>query len=154
MRLFCDEMLAGLALWLRAAGYDAALPNRGESDGSLLARAAAMDRTILTRDAAMAGRRLAAGRVMVLGGDRLPAWAAQVTSALGIDWMAAPFSRCLDCNLPLAAHPLGGAAMPARVRETGGPVTCCPGCGKAYWRGSHVHRMEARLRDWRAGRFR
>lgn len=153
MKFLCDEMVGGLARWLRAAGYDTALPAPAESDRNLVERAAAQGRTILTRDGAMAERRLAAGRLFALDGDRVGDWAAQMTQALAIDWLAAPFSRCLLCNQPLAPHPLGTAALPERLRDLDGPVMRCACCDKTYWRGGHVRRMEHRLRRWHAGDF-
>jgi len=39
MRLLCDEMLAGLSRWLRAAGHDSLLVNAGANDATVLAAA-------------------------------------------------------------------------------------------------------------------
>ena len=39
MRLLCDEMLAGLSRWLRAAGHDSLLVNAGANDAAVLATA-------------------------------------------------------------------------------------------------------------------
>lgn len=148
-----DEMLAGLARWLRAAGYDTAQAPRGAADGALVALAAAEARLLITRDRAIVDRKAAAGLVLVLEGEGVDAWAAEMAAKAGVDWQRAPFTRCLLCNSVLAPAPaeLAGALPPGARRE--GPVRWCASCCKAYWRGGHVRRMEARLARWgRAGR--
>ncbi|MFC7553294.1 Mut7-C RNAse domain-containing protein [Pseudoroseomonas wenyumeiae] len=41
------------------------------------------------------------------------------------------------------------ARIPPRARLLPGPFRACPCCGRVYWPGSHVRRMEERLRRWR-----
>jgi uncharacterized protein with PIN domain len=147
---FCDEMLHGLARWLRAAGYDAAVAERGLHDRAVLARAVAEGRLLLTRDRAMLQRRAAEGQVLVLAGGDLDAWVAELSARLGVDWGMAPFSRCLVCNHALApAPPTVAATVPERARDLG-PLTWCPHCRRVYWPGGHVRRMASRLARWRA----
>lgn len=145
-RFLTDEMLSGLARWLRAAGYDTTQAPAGELDGALVALAAAEARLLLTRDRAILERRQATGVAVVLAGEGLDAWAAEL-AGLGLDWRRAPFTRCLICNTALvdapAAVPLPAGAHP--------PVRWCPACRKPYWRGGHVRRMEARLIRWGGG---
>ena len=50
MHLFCDEMLARLGRWLRAAGYDTAIAEGGMPDTALIARCVTEPRVLLTRD--------------------------------------------------------------------------------------------------------
>src|SRR5438128_10712908 len=50
VRLYCDEMLARLGRWLRAAGYDTAIAAGGLPDAALIARCAAEARILVTRD--------------------------------------------------------------------------------------------------------
>ena len=66
MKFLCDEMLRGLARWLRAAGYDTAVAEVGERDGALLARAVAEGRLLVTRDREMNERRGSDGTVVLL----------------------------------------------------------------------------------------
>ncbi len=142
-RFLTDEMLAGLARWLRAAGYDTVQAPAGGPDRALVALAVDEERLLLTRDRAILDRRQAVGVAVVLAGEGLDAWAAEL-AALGVDWRLAPFTRCLVCNMALvdapAAVPLPAGAHP--------PVRWCPVCRKPYWRGGHVRRMEARLIRW------
>jgi uncharacterized protein with PIN domain len=148
----CDEMLKGLARWLRAAGYDTLVAPDGTPDAALLAAAAREGRLLLTRDRrlpeAAEGRRL----VRLLPDENLDATALWLRQWLGVDWLLAPFTRCLVDNAPLrAAGPVEAASLPPRARALPGRVTACPVCGRLYWEGSHVRRMRERLTHWREG---
>jgi hypothetical protein len=67
--------------------------------------------------------------------------------ALDIDWQHAPFTRCIVDNRPLeAAPPDLLTQVPERSRAAGGPL--CPECGRLYWPGGHVRRMQQRLAAW------
>jgi uncharacterized protein len=145
-----DEMLTGLARWLRAAGHDTRAAPAGAADGALVALAASEGRLLLTRDRAILDRKAAVGLVLVLEGAGLNAWAMELACRIDLDWMAAPFTRCLLCNAPLEDPPRDYAAP----RDAVGPVRWCPCCGKAYWRGGHVRRMERRLSEWGSATFR
>jgi uncharacterized protein with PIN domain len=149
MRFLCDEMLAGFGRWLRAAGYDTALARPGAPDAALLGQAAAEARLFLTRDRKVMERRAAAGAVLVRGD--FDAVAAQLRG-LGVDWLRAPFSRCLMDNAPLRpATPEEAEDAPSEARPFDGPINRCPDCGRLYWPGSHVRRMRERLTAWAAG---
>lgn len=149
MRLLCDEMLNRLGRWLRAAGYDTAIAEQGSDDRELLNRAVAEDRVLLTRDrhlAAIAPNRV---RLVLLGHGSMDEDARVLRETLGIDGRNAPFTRCLVDNAPLdPAGPRQGEAVPAKALALGGPLRACPVCGRIYWPGSHVRRMEARLAAW------
>ncbi|HXH73192.1 MAG TPA: Mut7-C RNAse domain-containing protein, partial [Mariprofundaceae bacterium] len=70
-----------------------------------------------------------------------------------IDWLHAPFSRCLVCNRPLVpADPARLAEVPPFSREQATVLLSCSGCGRLFWDGSHVRRMRARLSDWQQRR--
>lgn len=146
-RLLCDEMLAGLAAMLRAAGHDTALAEPGTPDAQLAETCRAEGRVLLSRD-----RRLVAAvpGALLLREDAMEAQARQVARQLGLEWWHAPFTRCMRDNAPL--RPAGVAElarMPPRARLLPGPFRACPCCGRVYWPGSHVRRMEERLRRWR-----
>jgi uncharacterized protein with PIN domain len=53
-RLLCDEMLARLGRWLRAAGHDTAIAEPGSTDRHLLHLARTEGRLLLTCDAHLA----------------------------------------------------------------------------------------------------
>lgn len=146
MRLLCDEMLKGVGRWLRAAGYDVAIVEDGARDDDLLARAAAEHRLLLTCDRRLAGRAAPDATVIVLRTERFEGAARELRERLGIDWLHAPFTRCLLDNAPLIpAHEDTIAGLPATVRQGDGPIMRCPQCDRVYWPGSHVRRMLAKL---------
>lgn len=154
VRLLCDEMLAGLARWLRAAGYDAIVAETGADDRWLLETAIAQNRILLTRDRAMTQQAAAAGRVEVLETEGIGNQARELRDRLAIDWLLAPFSRCLIDNVPVRpCDDSEEALMPSDARLRGSACTVCPVCARIYWLGGHHRRMMARLARW-AGRER
>src|SRR5207244_10099328 len=86
MRLLCDEMLARLGRWLRAAGYDTAIAENGMPDAALIRRCVAENRILLTRDRHLAAA--ADGRVSVvcLAGTGLGAPAQSSRDVLALEW--------------------------------------------------------------------
>ncbi len=150
-RFLCDEMLSGLARWLRIAGYDAATVEPGLPDRLILDQAIAERRTMLTSDRRIMEMRGSRGRVLVLSGSGVDACARELTDRLGLDWRFDPFSRCVLCNLRLeSAGDNERARLPPAVERRPGLVNICPGCRRLYWEGSHVERMQSRLaRLWR-----
>ena len=147
-RLQCDEMLASLARWLRAAGHDAAIAPSGTADAEVLARCRRDDRLLLTRDRALA--QAAAGIVPthLLASDRLDAQARELAGA-GLDWRLAPFTRCIADNVPVievASDKIALVPPPFQARP--GDLRFCPACERLYWPGGHVRRMLARLEGW------
>ena len=149
MRLFCDEMLARLGRWLRAAGYDTAIAAGGLADPAIIARCAADSRILLTRDRHLAAAAEVRIPVLRLADSRLAGQARALRAALAINWQCAPFTRCLVDNTPLVPAPAEMAALvPEKSRVAGGPLQLCPECRRLYWPGGHVRRMLARLAEW------
>lgn len=149
LRLLCDEMLKGVGRWLRAAGYDAAIVDDGAGDDALLARARAERRLLLTCDRRLAARVGNDPALAVLASERPDEAARELAARFGIDWLHAPFSRCLVDNARLVpADERDVARLPAAARQGPGPNRRCPTCGRLYWPGSHVRRMRARLAGW------
>ena len=147
MRLFCDEMLARLGRWLRAAGYDTAIAEGGLGDAEIIARCIAEDRTLLTRDRHLAAIAQCRVSVVRLDDTTLTAQAHALRAGLDIagldvDWQHAPFSRGLVDNTPLdRAPPERAEQVPPNSRAAGGPLRLGPECGRLYWPGGHVRRM-------------
>jgi len=152
VRLLCDEMLARLGRWLRAAGYDTEIATGGASDRALTAHSAGDGRLLLTRDRHLA--EFAAARivpVLHLTENNVEAQARRSRQALGVDWQHDPFTRCLVDNTPLDPAPQGAAALvPMKSRPAAGPLRVCPNCGRLYWPGGHVRRMRGRLSSFNA----
>lgn len=68
-------------------------------------------------------------------------WVRELDAALGIDWLRAPFSRCLLCNRPL---------QPDGRNDEGQTQLRCDGCRKHYWEGNHTRRMRRKLHHFQA----
>jgi uncharacterized protein with PIN domain len=149
----CDEMLRGIGRWLRVAGYDTAIAGDGMTDGDLLELAGAEGRVVLTCDRKLARLASTGLPVVTLTSEGLDGAARELSQRLRIDWLHAPFSRCLVDNARL--EPAGAADLariPEQARLGPGPIVVCPACRRVYWPGSHVRRMRARLeRLQRAG---
>mgnify|MGYP002713022024 CR=1 FL=1 len=152
-RLLCDEMLARLARWLRAAGHDTLLEEDGHSDHHLVEQAVREGRVIITRDREMTQRRAIQGRVVLLDSDRLEDQVKTLTDQLGLDWCLAPFSRCMVDNTPVRpATPSEIARLPWQKPGVHAPFTVCPTCGRLFWKGGHTRRMLSKLQEWASRR--
>ena len=149
MRLLCDEMLAALARWLRAAGHDTALAGPGEPDSALLHRCRSEGRALVTRDRRLAAEAPADVTALWLDTDDPDIQARTLAVRLEVDWTTAPFTRCMVDNTPLReASDLELAQIPASSQSLPGPFRACPQCGRVFWPGSHVRRMERQLQAW------
>ncbi len=149
MRLLCDEMLRGIGRWLRVAGYDTLIARSGTADADLVAFAQAEGRLFLTCDRELARTISEDPHLVVLASEALDEAARELCERPGIDWLHAPFTRCLLDNASL--RPAGEAELarvPASARREDDPIKACPECGRVYWPGSHVRRMRGRLERW------
>jgi len=135
-----DASLEQLARRLRFLGYDV-VTHRGARLEELFQVAAAQGRTLLTLSARHPRRYAGVAVVRVPRGDD----AAGVRAVVGAHAPAgAPWSRCPGCNSALHARSSFEARgeVPARVTRAGGTLTWCPSCGRWFWPGSHVARMD------------
>lgn len=148
-RFLCDEMLRGPGRWLRAAGYDTVIAAGGLPDRALAARCAEEDLVLLTKDRILAATVTGAAQVVLLPRGGIDEAARALRIAPDIDWLHAPFTRCIVDNRPLDPVPPNSATqVPERSRAAGGPMRVCPECGRLYWSGSHAPRMQQRLAAW------
>lgn len=141
-RLLVDAMLGRLAKWLRLLGYDAEYWRDG-SDETLIARAQAEGRLIVTRDGPLAGRR--GVRALRIHAEELDGQIAEARAALG--GTPQPFSRCPECNgmlLPLA-HADARDHVPPYVWHTQQEFRRCVACDRVYWKGTHWPALRDRL---------
>jgi len=136
-------MLGTLARRLRLLGYDTAYA-RDVEDHSLLVRARAEGRRLLTRDRALAARAGPAATLVVA--TDLDRQVDDLVRALGLAPDPARFlSRCAACNAPVRPAPREEAAgrVPPAVLARHDAFWACDACGRLYWRGTHVERLEA-----------
>ncbi len=147
MRFLADEMLAGLARWLRVIGYDTRLFKHG-SDADAVRLAATEGRIVLTRDRRMLSEWWVDG-CYLLRSERPLDQLREVVDRFGLPWRERLFERCLRCNVVLIPLPRGSAppGVPQSVVERGLPLRSCRQCGRVYWEGSHTARMRATLEE-------
>ncbi|RDZ65527.1 hypothetical protein C5B90_03970 [Haloferax sp. Atlit-12N] len=156
--LLLDVMLGKLATYLRMCGYDAeyALDSEDEAgdsegnrdprtdpgDDSLLARADAERRVLLTRDVRLAER---ASRSVLLA-EREPIEQLRELESVGfaVSLDEEP-SRCGVCNGPVEAVGRDEPVPDYAPNPTATVLWRCRDCGQVFWRGSHWRDVEARL---------
>lgn len=144
-------MLAHIGRRLRSAGYDTWIENGKLSDDDLLKLAVESNRLLLTCDVGIA-RDPRGARIVFLAASLEAMWAKKLSEESGVDWMLAPFSRCLDCNtLLVRATDQQNQKMPENIKQYGPPGLYCEMCNKLYWEGSHTERMRARLEKLNQG---
>ncbi len=143
-RFLCDAMLGSLARWLRLLGLDTVFDAEAP-DAELARRAAEEGRWLLTRD-----RELAASgpRTMLVRSIDLEDQLVEVLGRLGLEAdRKLVGTRCTACNgvlRPVAPETVTDR-VPSFVRRTAEEFRECPDCGRIYWKGSHVARIEARI---------
>ena len=145
MTFVVDCMLGKAAKWLKILGFDVLFFSQA-GDDELLAAARRDGRTLLTRDHALAAR--AKGATCLLLESEV--WEEQVRQVLGrFDLVSAarPFSRCVECNLPVKPLSNANAAnlVAPFVLEQGRNFAFCPVCGRVFWQGTHYQDMESRI---------
>ena len=139
-RFVTDASLDQLARRLRFLGYDV-LTHRGARLEELFTVAAAQGRTVLTLSARQP-RQAAVAVVRVARGDE----AGAVREVAAHHVPSGPrWSRCPACNSALQLRSTFEAIgeVPARIMRSGWPLSWCPSCGRWFWPGSHVARMNA-----------
>lgn len=140
-----DAHLGGLARFLRMLGFDTAHRN-AMHDTEIRRLAEQEGRIVLTRDRELLKcREVRRGHYVraLKAEDQLE----EVTARYGLASLARPFTLCLHCNLRLEAADEQAVAqrVPEGVRALHTAFSCCCGCDRIYWPGSHYERMRARI---------
>ena len=145
MRFVADAHLGALARRLRMAGFDTCFRN-DFADREIAALAADEGRIVLTRDRALLQHK-AISHACYIHATAPDTQFCELVERLGLRAGFRPFTRCMECNAPLAAvdkaEVLG--RLPPSVRERHARFTRCTGCGRVFWEGSHWRRMRRML---------
>jgi uncharacterized protein with PIN domain len=144
-RFLTDGHLGKLTRDLRLLGIDVAYSRRA-IDPQLVARAAAEERALLTRD------RLLLMHAAVRDGYYLRSQdpeeqTREVVARFNLRDRIAPFTCCLRCNGLLAAVPKAEIIeqLEPRTKFYYETFRRCRDCGCIYWRGSHFEKLRARI---------
>lgn len=141
-RFLLDVHLGRLARYLRLLGLDSRYP--GEiGDAELAARAEAEGRILLTRDRALLKRRCVDLGRFVRADDPFEQLVEVIRAFVRREELA-PFTRCTRCNgrlVPVAKADIAHRLAP-RTRRYVDDFLRCEACGRLYWHGSHVTRMQ------------
>lgn len=150
MKFICDQMLAGLGKWLRVAGYDTLIVDESIEDKEILSCALRENRLLLTRDRHFQEMQAPPKTVIFFKSNSLIECIRELNHELKINWLYAPFSRCLICNSALIEPSKEDILeqVPADIRARSEQFWFCPQCQKVYWEGSHTQKMQKQLQDW------
>lgn len=151
-KFIADNMLGGLARWLRILGYDTVY-EKNMPDWMILRRAELEGRIILTRDRALHRKALKKGLASVfVWGIEVDEMLAQLASSTGIE-LSVDFNetRCPEDNTQLVKVTKEAIKdkVPRRVYELHEDFWQCPRCGKVYWVGNHWKKIEEILENAR-----
>ena len=150
-RFLADGNVGKLARRLRMLGFDAAFAHPVDDD-ELVRIAEAEERILFTRDVYVLYRRIVAeGRVqaLLITRDDVPTQLRQVLRALDLHPPFPVFTRCLECNVPLAPAIRSDVVgdVPPFVIATQEVFTRCPCCRRVYWPGTHRENMLRELAE-------
>lgn len=150
LRFMCDEMHARLGRYLRAAGYDTTIAADGTDDRTMISEAVSEGRILLTGDRHILSHRASRDtQVIILPPTGLEQSVKVLTQRCRVNWLMAPFSRCLIDNTPLKlAGDKDVLRIPMDARKFGDQINVCPECQRVYWPGSHPKRVRKKLEAW------
>ena len=140
-----DGHLGKLTRDLRLLGLDVSY-NRDANDRELLATTVQENRALLTRDRPLLMHR--AVRTGYFPRSQHPMeQTLEIIRRFGLAGTLAPFIRCLRCNGLLVTVSKEAVIdhLKPLTRLYYDDFQRCPQCGRCYWRGSHVAKLEKRL---------
>jgi uncharacterized protein with PIN domain len=141
-RFILDVHLGRLARWLRMLGFDTEYDPESD-DTTIIDRAAAQSRIILTRDRGLLkNSRVTHGYWVRATAPREQI--EEIVDRLDLRTQFRPFSRCMECNGAIAVRRREQVAdrVPPRALERAREFRECSECGKVYWDGTHLERMQ------------
>lgn len=150
MKFICDQMLSRIGKWLRAAGHDTAIVTESISDREILERAISEERLLITRDRHFLSMKRGAPLLHYLKSNDFDSCMDELNRQIRIDWLFAPFSRCMICN-----HLLDKVTdeellnhIPSKIRHQKNEFWHCSACRQYFWEGTHTQNMRRQLNRW------
>jgi len=140
-RFVADVHLGRLARYLRLLGFDTRYATDLD-DSELVAISVRERRILLTRDVGLLKHKALTRGYWVRATDA-DRQLAEIVRALSLEKDLRPFTRCMICNTGtrLIARARIEGRVPPRVFRRLRRFSCCPGCGRIYWRGTHFRRL-------------
>lgn len=145
-----DAHLGGLLRLMRILGLDAVLekgrPDRlrvGENEvPTIVARSLAEGRIIVTRSRKVLKTREVTHGYLVRSSDPV-IQCREVVDRFDLKAVARPLTVCITCGGTLAPAGTDLSGVPPGARTSANTFERCSSCGKPYWDGSHLPRLEA-----------
>ncbi len=139
---FADVMLGRLAKWLRILGYDTSYEQTITSE-KLVNTARNENRMILTRNKKLI-KTLDESECLFIEGNFLVNQLKQVIDEFNLDMSENFLSRCTVCNAEIVPANKEEVIndVPDFVFRMQNEFSKCPKCGKIFWKGTHLKRME------------
>lgn len=148
MRFIADAMLGRLAKWMRILGCDVSY-YREIDDREIVDLALKEGRMILTKDTLLIKRKKARGNFFLVEGNSYKEQLKQVAEHFSVDPYNGLLTRCIECNLLLAAIDKETVrdAVPEYVYNSRDSFRRCPGCEKIYWPATHKDGIMTTLQE-------
>lgn len=142
-RFILDAHLGRLASYLRMLGFDTLYRNDYQ-DEELARRSSIEERILLTRDRGLLKRGLVK-HGYCLRTTNPEQQIVEIIRRFSLLESITPFSRCIRCNglLKPAEKSVVEESIPQKTRSYFDEFIVCDSCGRVYWNGSHVQRMNA-----------
>jgi uncharacterized protein len=147
-RFAADVMLGKTARWLRMLGFDTFYDNRA-NDPFLRDLCLEEKRVLLTRDTRLQQSMPADSGYLVMQ-NLPPQQLVEISRVFGLDLYPLP-PRCSVCNGELTAVDKGriNEKVPAYVFATQSVFSQCLQCGRIYWPGTHLAKINGFMEDIR-----
>jgi len=144
LKFLAGPPLGRLARWLRILGFDCQYQTESEMNGDGDTSKYAEDHLILTRRTDAKG-----SNVIFIGEDRVESQLRVLNQLIPIKDRIQPFSRCIECNVPLKSISKDEARsiVPEYIYLTQEDFKICPQCGRVFWPGTHRNRMEIKIKE-------
>lgn len=150
-KFILDVHLGKLARLMRLCGFDTLYRNDYD-DPEIIELSVSQKRIILTRDRALLHSRKVTHGYCIRSMDAIEQLS-EVIRRFDLKEIMAPFSRCLSCNGML--HSIDKESifdqLEPKTEKYYDSFFQCDRCGKIFWRGSHLERLEEVIRRFRSG---
>lgn len=142
-----EKTLGKLAKWLRLLGFDTTY--EPEYGSEIFFENLEDERILLTRTQRLR-KQFASRKLIFIGSDHLTEQLKQIVQELDLNAaQTRPFSRCLQCNIPIVAAEKDSlrSSVPDYIFETHDHFQTCSKCGRVYWPGSHTQRSLEKIQQ-------